>query len=778
MITVKFQIFAPSYSILMMQFYFKWALLAGALFFTSDILGQNATLRGTLLDETSGAPIAFATVGLQGTDKGVTTDMDGIFSITGIKPGDYTLEITFLGYEPLAIPVTLKAGEVLSRRILMKEGGIQLEAVDVSATREAARTEVQVSKMLVTPKQVKALPSTGGVADIAQYLPVLPGIVFTGDQGGQLYIRGGSPVQNKILLDGMTIYNPFHSIGLFSVFETEAIRNIEVMTGGFSADHGGRVSAVVDITTREGNMSRHGGMIGVNPFQTNVLLEGPISKLSDDRQISASYLLTGKKGYLDQTSRRLYPHAGDEDRGLPFSYTDLYGKVTMMAGSASRISAFGFNFSDNVDYGDVAKLGWDNYGGGLRMSVVPGNSNTIIGALVAFSDYKIRLNQADGRPRSSRISGFNLGLDFTLYSLDNELKYGFDIHGFNTDFIFTNFLDLRVQQETFNTDLAFFMKYKHKWHNLIVEPSVRVTYYSSLNDLEIEPRMGLKYNITDYLRFKFAGGFYSQNLISSVNELDVVNLFVGFLSGGEEQFRKPGSNELADHRLQKAIHGITGFEIDLQKNLTLNVEPYYKRFTQIIALNRNKLRGSDPNFQAETGDAYGIDFSLNYVLGSLTAWGTYSYAYVTRDDGIQVYPPIFDRRHNINALVTYAFGNKKSWESAIRWSFGSGFPFTLTQGFYSNFNLLDGINTDILTNNADLGILYDEKRNAGRLPAYHRMDISLKKTWKFNKFSALEANLSVTNVYNRNNIFFFDRVNYTRVDQLPILPAIGLTYKL
>ncbi len=738
---------------------------------------QNGVIRGTLLDEGSGDPVSFATVRIKGTEIGVNTDLDGIFAITGLEAGSYTLQVSYLGYDSLEVALNLKMGEILSRRLLLKESSIQLATIDVSGSKEAARTEVQVSKMMVTPKQIKSLPSTGGASDIAQYLPVLPGIIFTGDQGGQLYIRGGSPVQNKILLDGMTIYNPFHSIGLFSVFETEAIRNIDVMTGGFSAEYGGRVSAIVDITTREGNMKRFGGTVGVNPFQTNILLEGPLKKLTEDSPTSASFLITGKRGYLDQTSKTLYPYAGNDSIGLPFSYSDLYGKMTFMAGSASRISLFGFNFEDFVDYGSAAKLDWQNRGGGIRLSVVPGNSNAVIGAQISLTDYKIRLQQSDEKPRNSRVSAFNIALDFTFFGLNNEIKYGFYIHGFNTDFAFTNFLNNKIQQESFNTDIAGFFKYKQKWGNLIFEPSVRFIYYSSLNDMELEPRLGLKYSVSDAVRLKLAGGFYSQNLISSVNELDVVNLFVGFLSGPDEAFSKPGSSTPSDHRLQKAYHIISGVEIDLSKHLTLNVEPYFKRFTQLISLNRNKLVPSDPNYQAETGDAYGIDFSLNYTLNSFTFWGTYSLAKVTRDDGEQVYPPIFDRRHNINALISYAFGKNNSWESAIRWNFGTGFPFTLTQGFYTNYNLTDGINSDVLSENAELGILYDGKRNSGRLPSYHRMDISIKKTWKFSKSTYLEAVASVTNLYNRNNIFFFDRVEYTRVDQLPTIPSLGLNVK-
>lgn len=738
---------------------------------------QTGTIRGFVLDKNSGDPVAFATVRIEGTGIGVTTDIDGIFSITGLSAGTYEVIVNYLGYEPLVVNINLRAGEIVSRRLLLEESGIQLDAVDVSAARESAKSEVQVSKIMVTPKQIKSLPSTGGVADIAQYLPVLPGIIFTGDQGGQLYIRGGSPVQNRIMIDGMTIFNPFHSIGFFSVFETEAIRNIEVMTGGFAADHGGRVSAVVDITTREGNMKRMGGIVGVNPFQTSVLLEGPLIKLEEDSPSSASFLITGKQGYLNRTNSWLYPSASRDTFGLPFGYSDLYAKLSFMAGSTSRISVFGFNFTDNVDFGSVARINWRNSGGGLKMAIVPANSNALINAKLNLTNYEIGMVQADGRPRDSRVSSFNLGLDFAFFTTDSELKYGFDIEGINTDFIFVNFLNNRVDQENFNLDLAGFIKYRQKWGDLVFEPSARLIYYSSLNEMVFEPRLGMKYNITDQLRLKMAGGFYSQNLISSVNELDVVNLFVGFLSGPGTQIFEPGTRVPTDSRLQKAWHAIGGVEFDLLRNLTLNVEPYLKRFTQLVALNRNKLFATDPNFQAESGDAYGIDFSMSYTQERFTFWGTYSWARVTRDDGFQEYPPIFDRRHNVNALVTYTFGSIKQWEASARWNYGSGFPFTLTQGFYTQYLLNNGINSDVLTENGELGIIFDELRNRGRLPDYHRLDISLKRTWKFTRHSHLEAVASITNVYDRQNIFFFDRVTYNRVDQLPILPSMGVNFK-
>jgi hypothetical protein len=296
--------------------------------------------------------------------------------------------------------------------------------------------------------------------------------------------------------------------------------------------------------------------------------------------------------------------------------------------------------------------------------------------------------------------------------------------------------------------------------------------------------LGLKYNISDRIRFKAAGGLYSQNLLSTVNERDVVNLFVGFLSGPEsavyqigEDYDAPGA-KVAKHRLQKSWHAVGGFEFDILENFDLNVETYYKKFTQLLALNRNKVDKAAPDYVIETGDAYGIDFSGKYEGKRYYIWGAYSYGFVTRYDGEQTYPPVFDRRHNMNLVGTYQMGKKKEWEFGVRWNLGSGFPFTKTQGFFTNYNFNDGISSDVYGGNGgatDLGLIYDDQRNTGRLPYYHRMDISLKRIIKFGKYGQTEIVASATNVYDRPNIFYFDRVRYERVNQLPIMPSLSMT---
>ena len=733
---------------------------------------QRATVRGTVLDRASGEPVIFTNVLLLGTQYGAQTDENGFYSIPSVPAGSYTLFCTYLGYDTFQLDITLKDNDLVTQKIVIGKQARSLQNVVISARREEKTTETKVSVTQITPKEIKKLPGIGGEADLAQYLQVIPGVVFTGDQGGELYIRGGSPIQTKMLLDGMTLHNPFHSIGLFSVYETELIKNIDVYTGGFNAEYGGRLSAVVDVQTRDGNKKRFGGKVAVNPFQSKLILEGPIKKFDESTNGSASYIVTGKTSYLDQSSKILYPNVGEN--GLPYSYTDLFGKVSMNSGNGSKLSLFGFRYDDNVKYENVSEFGWTAFGGGTNFVVIPGTANTLISGAVSFSDYEILIREGDGEPRSSGINGFDLITDITYFLREAQLKYGVNIGGYKTKFRFTNALGNNIDQDQNTTELSGFVVYKKTTKHLVIEPSFRLQYYASLPAVSPEPRLSVKVNVTDNFRLKAATGFYSQNFISTKSDQDVVNLFTGFLTAPEGQLEGFDDEDVTNN-LQRAFHAVGGIEYDFTEYLEFNVEPYYKKFTQLVSLNRNKLLPSDPDFQIEKGDAYGLDLLAKYDHKNLYVWLGYSLGFVTRDNGAQVYPPHYDRRHNANAVVSYSWGRNQSWEASVRWNIGSGFPFTKTQGFYEQLPFEQGIYTNYTQQNGVLGIVYDDSLNTGRLPFYHRLDVSLRKTFNISERIQFEVNGSLINAYNRENIFYFDRVRYTRVNQLPILPALGMS---
>ncbi|MAY83305.1 MAG: TonB-dependent receptor [Flavobacteriales bacterium] len=775
-----------------MNFKIVFLTIITVVFSAFQLSAQTGSVRGFVYEKETGEPAIYVNVFLKGTTIGATTDDNGFFNLTKVPLGKYTVLATTIGFDTATASVNLtKDGQIQDFKLFISESSVELDVVTISAEKQEAQTTVQMSVAKLTPKEIKKMPAIGGDPDLAQYLQVLPGVVFTGDQGGQLYIRGGSPIQNMVLLDGMIIYNPFHSIGLFSVFDTDILRTADVYTGGFGAEFGGRISSVMDIKTKDGNKQRLSGKIGATTFGSDILLEGPISKPKTQRGGSKSFILSAKTSYMDRTSESIYSYI--DEPGLPYNFTDLYGKISLSGSNGSKVNFFGFNYTDRVDFPGVAAFEWDQYGAGTNFVLIPARSTTLIDGTIAYTSYETSAQEdevtAAARDRRSLINGFNANMNFTNFNGDNESKFGFSILGFTTDFQFTNSVAQTISQRQNTTEIAGYLQYKFNFGRVVLEPSFRMHYYASLSTFSPEPRLGFKVNITDDFRIKGAGGFYSQNLLSATSDRDVVNLFYGFLSGPDnlqdEITLEDGSTKSLNDQLQKARHAIIGFEYDLSRNINLNVEGYYKWFTQLTNVNRNKLyednsANSDQpdvlkkDFIVETGDAYGVDVTLKYDRKNLSLYAVYSISKVVRWDGIQEYFPVFDRRHNVNLVGSYSFGEGLLWTFDARWNMGSGFPLTQTTGFYELLTFQGAIDQNYVSQNGELGIRYGEL-NDGRLPFYHRFDLSLKRKFVLSEHSILDATVSVTNVYNRENIFYVNRVTAERVNQLPILPSVGVS---
>lgn len=754
----------------------------------SAALAQETSIRGFVYEARSGEPVLFCNVYLEGTTFGSTTDINGFFNITRVPEGRYTLLVSYLGYDTIREPIVLRKGEVISKRFNLTESAVSLGTVNVTAERIEAITETKTSVINLTPKTMKRLPAIGGQTDLAQYLQVIPGVVFTGDQGGQLYIRGGAPIQNKVLLDGMIVYNPFHSIGLFSVFDTDIIRNAEVFTGGFSADYGGRISSVMDITTRDGNKKHIAGKLGASTFGSKLTLEGPLVKAKSDQGASSSFVLSVKNSYLEQTSKSIYSYI--DENGLPFNFFDIYGKASINASNGSKINFFGFNFNDRVNnYKALSDFSWQSFGGGSNFLIIPGKAPVIIEGNMAYSSYDAKLSEQTAPDRSSSIDGFNMGFHFTYFLGKDLFKYGVEVLGFKTEFNFTNGVGRIISQIENTTELAAYARYKGSFGRLLFEPSLRIQWYASLANVSPEPRLAAKYLLTDHIRLKLATGVYSQNLIAANSDRDVVNLFYGFLSGPDNLPRRFDGKEITD-KLQKANHYIFGVEFDLSRQLNLNVEGYLKEFKQLTNLNRNKLydEATAPfnvpdilkkDFIIEKGAAYGADLALKYETKRVYVWAVYSLGYVTKTfeekpSELYTYRPHYDRRHNVNLILSYTAGEKKQWEFSGRWNFGTGFPFTKVQGYYEYLPFTGGVNSDYTTANGQLGIIYADL-NGGQLPSYHRLDLDAKRKFYFSERTELELNFSLTNLYNRKNVFYVDQITNQVVRQLPLMPSLGMT---
>jgi hypothetical protein len=764
-----------------------------ALLISTPLFSQG-TVKGFIHSKSTGEAIMFASVSLEGTSHGVITDVSGFYSLSKVPAGEYSLVVSSIEYENIKETVNIISGKVLTKSYLLNDGVVQLGGAEINADREEQRNSVRMSVETIRPADIKHIPSFGGTPDLVQVLQVLPGFVSTGDQGGQLYIRGGSPIQNKVLLDGMIIYNAFHSIGLFSVFDTDALANADVYTGAFSAKYGGRISSVMDIKTRDGNMREQKVIVGASPFGAKILLEGPIKKMENSAG-GISYLFSMKHSYLEKTSEFLYPYI-DGGR-LPFGFTDSYGKITF-GGAGSKLSLFGFGFSDHASVLDdstgvsFADYGWRNIGGGGNFTVVPPGSAVLVNGHFAMSSYSIDLIEESLSDRYSNVNGFNFGLDFKYILGEDNIEYGLEVVGLETDYRTFNALSVIVEQTENTTEFGGYIDYTINRGKLIVQPSLRMQYYSSLARMRLEPRIGMKYKHSERLRLKLAAGMYSQNIISANSDRDVVNLFYGFLSGPENlqsEFTNPsGSVREVAHSLQTANHVVVGFEYDLTEFLNLNVEGYLKQFTQLTNTNRQKLFPDDIDhndvpevlrldYIIESGFAKGVDMVLKYEKRHSYLWFVYGLGNVDRWDGARWYDPVFDRRHNLNLVASQDFGKKKEWQISARWALGSGLPFTQSQGYYQSPNVSDGIYSDYITQNAGDITIYYAGLNEGRLPSYHRLDMSVRRTFKDVGGGDLDFTAGVTNVYSRENVFYINRLTGQRKNQLPFLPSVSLDWK-
>ncbi len=760
---------------------------------------QDHTIRGFIFNNENSEVVPFEKAVLIPTEKsqsilGASTDVNGFFSIPKVPMGTYLLKIQTVDFKEYnkEIKVLEKGGITELRIELLPVDAVGIDEVVISAETKAKTTEVLMSVTKLDKKGLERIPSVGAENDITAAFSVTPGVVTTGDQGGQLYVRGGTPIQNKVLLDGMTIYNPFHSIGFFSIFETELVKNVDIYTGGFDSKYGGRISSVMDITYRDGNKKRFGGKVSVSPFLAKLVVEGPMYRAKEGRAGAGSFIFSAKHALLDYTSKDLYRGVNDGN-GLPYNFTDLYGKLTFATGQGSKISVFGFSNTDKVQYNESAALDFQQGGGGLSWILLPGGGKTFIKGHLTASSYKTNFNEEGSQPRTSSIFGTDLGFDFS-YFLKNEgqIDYGIGINIFKTDYITFNEVASKIQDQNNTVEIGAYANYKFVTKRFVVQPGLRVQAYASLSTISLEPRLGVKYNATDYFRLKLSGGRYSQNFTTASSDRDIVNLFNGLLSAPsnvQQNFiTESGKEKNPKNGIQYSWHAILGAEFDLTKNLMLNVEGYYKYFPQLSNINVNKLyedvsefsKEDDvykKDFLIESGKSYGVDVLLKYTLNRLFLWGVYSYGKSTRWDGFTSYSPVFDRRHNVNIVASYAFGKKKDLELNLRWNFGSGLPFTPTSGYYQTESFGQGVNTDYTTSNSNsVGVILGEF-NSKRLPTYHRLDITVKKQFKFKNKTELEIIAAVTNTYNRKNIFYVNRVTNSKIYQFPFLPSLGVSYK-
>ncbi len=299
----------------------------------SDDAQSGADVEGVVADSATGERVPGANVILKGTNRGAATNNNGFYLISSVPPGTYELVVSAVGYLRRTVPVAVKGTGAQTVNVKIAARLIETREVVVETQSISSLTERSASVHIITPRELQRLPSAGQ-QDLLRSLQVLPGITSTSDVSAKFFVRGGAGDQNLILLDGMKVYNPFHAFGLFSIFDPDIIRNAEVYTGAFPAGYGGRLSSVVNVTTKDGNLTRLSGNANVNFLSGKLELDGP---LGDDN----SWMVSGRSSLLTNSIDKMIPNAS------PMSFTDLFFKGTVGT-STGRFGLRGYTSADDV----------------------------------------------------------------------------------------------------------------------------------------------------------------------------------------------------------------------------------------------------------------------------------------------------------------------------------------------------------------------------------------------------------------------------------------------
>ena len=731
-------------------------------------------LQGRVLDAETRQGLPGATVLLiQGGERmaGQITDGAGVFVFGDVLPGQYVLEASFVGYEitrdTLSVPLDGLLEFILEPTQTMLEE-LVVESQRVNQERYAAGLET------IRPSDLARVPMPDVTYDLAGYLLTLPGIVSTGDRGGQLFVRGGTPTQNLVLLDGMRIFQPFHVVGFYSAFPADIIATTDVYAGGFNARYGGRISSVIDIKTRNGSKDRVTGSASVAPFVSGLRVEVPI--LKDE----ASLILSARESIID----RIAPEVLGEE--LPFRFGDRFAKFHAFLNQTSSVTLTALRTSDtgNLRSGDpsdpsvdIRRSTWKNEAYGARYLYIPEEAAVMSEFSVYYSSLESRYRQTADDVRNADVSEFSLNIGFTYLLGANQINFG--IFG-NTNFFDFSFGRGRSDINTgVSSGGAFFEGRVVPNEYIQIEPGVRIEAFSRGLRRTIAPRLRLQWLPSgggSRNRLSFAWGRYHQQIVGLNNEQDVSDVFTVWTAS-------PRGTPVP-----RAVHYIAGWQTRPIRWLELSVEGYRKELTDLSFPAFADEVGVVAEFSQVNGRAEGIDLKAEIVSRNVYFSATYGRAKVNYVRPPQLSRAIFlagtgrsvelprlefnpphDRRHQVGATLRVTTG---AWSVGARWQFGSGLPFTQVNGYYTGLDVDDFSSMDFLTDEGST-LVSRSQPYGGRMPTYHRLDISVEHKMPFSR-ADLTLQAGVINAYDRANIFEYNIFTGNRVDQLPLIPSLGV----
>lgn len=726
------------------------------------VRAQSGTVRGFVTDRADGLALPGATVLLEplggGRSYGSATDSDGLYVVARLPSGRYRLRVSYVGYALHQDTVDVRADGVLRHDVALRPSDATLDELVVEGERPR-EAEYEAGLRRVDPADVERVPVPDVGGDLAAYLTTLPGVVTTGATGGQLFIRGGEPSQNLILLDGIPLYQPFHVLGFFSAFPSEIVGQADVYAGGFGARYGGRLSSVIDVASRNGNLRRAEAAVSVAPFVSGARVEFPVVR---DR---VSVLASGRLSVIDEGASRLV------NERLPYRFGDAFVKLHGRLIENSQLSITGVHTFDRgtlreptPEQPSPSEVSWQNLGLGARYLFLPGASPFRGEIVIGLT----RLDTEIGRPdqpfpdREARIEKWNSRMEVTSYGQTFEVRLGL----FAGTTQLSNDLGDAVQQNGITlTDVGAYvepeLRLSRTW---TVTPGLRLHAFPSLNSTFVEPRVRAAWRRGIH-QVSLAGGLYHQEIVGVTDRRDAAGVFTVWTPTPVED-------------VASAVHVIAGYRVTPTPMLTLSAEGYYKDLANLSVGEWTPYPRFTTNLQPADGTARGIDLRVDVRRGAFRGSLAYSLAsvrYTAMQEQLPVwfdtaeldYRPTHDRRHQVDALASVTLAG---FEFSVRWQFGSGIPYSRARGF-DRYIFLDG-GVDVFETPAIDRVIYERPFNA-TLPTYHRLDLAVERPFDLGP-AKLTLHAGLINAYDRANVFYYDAFTLRRVDQLPLLPSFGL----
>jgi hypothetical protein len=754
-------------------------------------IAQKHTISGYVSDRKTQERLIGATVYDANSKLGTVTNAYGFFSLT-LPQDSVKIFASYIGFAAQRKSFFLNENKTININLAPDN---DLKTVEIVASREEGIEErSRMSTINIPIEQIKKIPALLGEVDVLKVLQLLPGVKNGGEGSTGLYVRGGGADQNLILLDGAPIYNASHLFGFFSTFNADAIKNVELTKGGFPARYGGRLSSVIDINMKEGNMRRYNveGSIGI--VATRLLIEGPIWKNK------TSFIFTARRTYIDKILGPIISGVSGGGSGGMYFY-DLNFKVNHKISDKDRLFLSFYNgldkltfstggrFTNDVSYGGYLK--WGNTLGAARWNHVF-NNKLFCNTSVTFTKYHFGVGQEvkdllnDTKQSSSYLSGINdwagkINFDY-VPAPNHYVKYG-------ANYIYHTFKTGAQQYQTrgFERDLD----------SVGGNPSIFSTEMNAYveDDWRINSRLKINVGLhaagflvqKDFyksLQPRFSGRYllpYNWSVkLSYASMMQFVHLLSNSNVGLPTDLWVPATKKI---KPQRSYQGAIGIAKGLKNNMyELSVEGYYKEMKDIIDyLDGANFIGQSTNWELKVaqgrGWSYGAEFLLQKKKGKYTGWIGYTLSWTNRqfkeiNEG-KPYPYKYDRRHDISIVNVYKISNKMDF--ALTWVYGTGNAISLPLQSY----LAQGSQSSPFGND----VQYYGSKNNYRMPAYHRMDVSVNKHKK-KKWGRVTWSYGVYNVYARQNPYFlyfsnnkYGRKQLTQVSIFTFIPSISYNFK-